>query len=101
MGSKKQKERRDRQKINKRIRKQLEREKERLRKIRVAFPEMFKVCDANGTPCCQAATSEGVQCKRPALTTRTYYQRVRCCYLCWQQEAMYGVYGILATCKGG
>lgn len=77
----------------------MEIEKERLREIRVAYPEMFEICDDYGTPCCQAATKKGEQCRRPALTTKTYYQRVRCCYLCWQHALMYGVYGILATGK--
>lgn len=72
------------------LKKRLETEAKTLESLKLAYPEMFRKC--GNSPCCQAQNENGTMCSRQAMTSRTYIQRIRCCYLCWQHAKMYGVY---------
>jgi hypothetical protein len=84
-------------KLPTKIRNQLKKEKKILKNLKLKFPEIFRKCGKY--PCCQAETKNGVFCTRPALTDKTYFQSLRCCYLCWQHALSYGVYGLLKISK--
>lgn len=68
---------------------------ERLKKLRLDHPDLYRLCGDDQKPCCQARTLDGYKCMRAALTTKSYINRVKCCLLCWQHALAYGVYGLL------
>lgn len=76
--------------LQKDLQKELRRENIRLRKLKLTNPEMFRRC--GDVPCCQATNEDGSYCSRPALTDKSYIEKVRCCYLCWQHALSFGVY---------
>ena len=82
------------------LRQKLIQEGERLKNLRLTDPDLFRLCGPYNRPCCQALTHDGTLCKREALTTSTYINRLKCCLLCWQHAIGYGVYGILKVVQG-
>src|SRR3990167_1241724 len=75
-------------KIRAKLRKELEREKQRLKKLE-GF-DITRVC--NGKMCCQAMTEKGDPCKRPSMTQNPYYINMNLPFLCWQHAYALGVY---------
>jgi hypothetical protein len=86
-----------RKRIPSRVRNEIKKEKKRLKKLKISYPEIFRKC--GNYPCCQAVNQNGNLCSRPAMTDKTYFQSLRCCYLCWQHALSYGVYGLLKIAK--
>lgn len=80
-------------KLKLKLQKELDREAEKMKKLKLKHPLLFRRC--GDKPCCQAVTADGSLCHRPALTDKTYYQAIHCCYLCWQHALGYGVYTLL------
>ncbi len=76
--------------MKRRLMRELAEENRNLRDLQLTHPEMFRRC--GDLPCCQALNTDGSLCMRQAMTTKTYIQKVRCCYLCWQHALIYGVY---------
>ena len=75
------------------LKKLREQELEILRNLKLDHPDLYRLCE--NKPCCQAKTLDGKRCSRPAMTTRTYIKKFKCCMLCYQHALLYGVYGLL------
>lgn len=81
----------------KRLEQELAREQKKLKNLKLVEPELFRRC--GDSPCCQAQNRDGSLCTRPAMTSKTYINRLKCCYLCWQHALSYGVYGLYRLAK--
>jgi hypothetical protein len=79
--------------LQNKLKKELDKEKSRLSRLKIDYPELFRKC-GNDQICCQATNKDRSFCNRPAMTTKTYSMKLRCCFLCWQHSLAYGVYAI-------
>lgn len=84
-------------KLRRRYKKEIRKELSNLKKLKLEHPAMFRKC--GDKPCCMALTEQGQPCSRPAMTSKTYIKRLKCCYLCWQHSLIYGVYVLFKIAK--
>lgn len=83
--------------LQRKMARRLRQEAARLAELKKTAPEMFRLC--GDKPCCQGRNADGRPCQRPAVTETTYIPRMRCCYLCWEHIAFYGLYATYRLAK--